>query len=150
MKEYKIKINGNDYQVSVGDIEEGIARIKVNGTEYIAELEGVVSRPKTPKVVQQTTIMSTDYHPSTARTTSPTAPVQTSASGTSIKSPLPGVILEVNVREGDKVKLGQKLMVLEAMKMENNIDSDIEGTVKSIVAQKGDSVLEGDVLIVFE
>jgi len=148
MKEYKIRINGNDYHVAVGDIEEGIAPIKVNGTEYIAELEGVVSRPKTPKVVQQSTVMSTDYHPSTARTASPTfTPVP--SSGTSIKSPLPGVILEINVREGDRVKIGQKLMVLEAMKMENNIDSDIEGTVKSIVKQKGDSVLEGDVLITF-
>ena len=149
MKEYKIKINGNDYQVVVGDIEDGVANITVNGMEYTAELKGTASKPKTPKMVQQPTVMSTDYHPSTARTVAP-APAPPAGAGSSIKSPLPGVLLDVNVREGDKVKVGQKLMVLEAMKMENNIDSDIEGTVKSIVKQKGDSVLEGDVLITFE
>ena len=149
MKEYKITINSNDYLVVVGDIEEGVARITVNGMEYSAELKGIAQKPKTPKVVQQPTVMSTDYHPSTARTAAP-APAPPPGSGASVKSPLPGVILEVNVREGDHVKVGQKLMVLEAMKMENNIDSDIEGTIKSIVKQRGDSVLEGEVLVTFE
>ena len=67
--------------------------------------------------------------------------------GAPVKSPLPGVVLDVLVKEGDVVKVGQKLMILEAMKMENNIESDRDGVVKSIVARKGDSVLEGDVLI---
>jgi biotin carboxyl carrier protein len=67
-----------------------------------------------------------------------------------LKSPLPGVILEVKVREGDAVKAGQLLMVLEAMKMENNIDSHKAGVVKSIVKRQGDSVLEGDVLLTIE
>ena len=149
MKEYKIQINGNDYAVSISDIDDDMAKVVVNGVEYNARLEGTAAKPKTPKVVQQPTVMSTDYHPSTARTAAP-APTAAKGSGISIKSPLPGVILEVNVREGDKVKVGQKLMVLEAMKMENNIDSDTEGTVKTINKAKGDSVLEGDVLITFE
>ena len=64
-----------------------------------------------------------------------------------IKSPLPGVILGVHVKEGDLVKVGVKLITLEAMKMENNINSDKEGVIKSIKVRQGDSVLEGDVLI---
>jgi biotin carboxyl carrier protein len=61
---------------------------------------------------------------------------------------LPGVILDVHVREGDSVKVGQKLLTLEAMKMENNINADKEGKVVSMKVSKGDSVMEGDVLIV--
>ncbi|MFA7201298.1 MAG: acetyl-CoA carboxylase biotin carboxyl carrier protein subunit, partial [Bacteroidales bacterium] len=62
--------------------------------------------------------------------------------------PLPGVILEVTVKEGDTVKSGQKLVVLEAMKMENNIEADRDGVVTSIKVSKGDSVLEGAPLII--
>lgn len=139
-----MKINGNDYAVTINDIEENKTTVTVNGQEYSVEVEGLASKPKTPKVVQKSTVASTDSHPSVARTTSTGA---SSSAAMSIKSPLPGVILEVLVREGDSVKIGQKLMVLEAMKMENNIESDKEGVVKSIIAHKGDSVLEGDVLI---
>ena len=64
-----------------------------------------------------------------------------------VKSPLPGVILDIRIKEGDPVAVGQTLVVLEAMKMENNIDSDRAGVVKSIKVNRGDSVLEGDVLI---
>ena len=74
----------------------------------------------------------------------PTAP-STGKSG--VKSPLPGVILDIRIKEGDTVSVGQTLMVLEAMKMENNIDSDRAGVVKSVKVNRGDSVLEGDVLI---
>jgi biotin carboxyl carrier protein len=79
-----------------------------------------------------------------SKTSSPAAPKGTG----SIKSPLPGVILDVYVREGDTVKIGQKLIMLEAMKMENNINADKEGRVASIKVSKGDSVMEGDILIV--
>ncbi|MDR0510370.1 MAG: biotin/lipoyl-binding protein [Rikenellaceae bacterium] len=150
MKEYKIKINGSEYAVTISDIEENTARVMVNGIEYEAELEGIAPRPKTPKLVRPTAVVSTDYIPSTARTMPPAVTAEAKISGSAIKSPLPGVIVEVLVRVGDKVGVGQKLMTLEAMKMENNIDSDVEGVVKSIVKQSGESVLEGDVLVIFE
>lgn len=144
MKEYTIKINGNDYIVSVKSVENNIAKVTVNGTEYQVEVEGMAVKAQTPKVSQPAT---------------PSIPVASQSAGTAkpgdtasavagdIKAPLPGVILDVMVREGDAVKPGQRLMVLEAMKMENNIDSDRDGVVRKIVARKGDSVLEGDVLI---
>jgi biotin carboxyl carrier protein len=65
----------------------------------------------------------------------------------SIKAPLPGTILEVKVKPGDKVKVGDKLLIMEAMKMENNINSDREGTIEAIKIRAGDSVLEGDLLV---
>lgn len=148
MKEYKMKINGNDYAVSVSNVEDNMALVNVNGTEYQVEVEGMVSvRPKTPKLVQKPTVdaATKESHPATAKTASPASTAGAVAGN--VKSPLPGVILDIMVREGDTVKTGQTLLVLEAMKMENNIDSDRDGVVKEIKIRKGDSVLEGDVLI---
>ncbi len=148
MKEYKIKINGNEYAVSISNVEDNTALVNVNGTEYEVEVEGMNAPKvsKTPRIVQQPTVTTTtESHPATARTTSPASTA--SATAGNIKSPLPGVVLDVMVHVGDAVKTGQRLMILEAMKMENNIDSDRDGTVKEIKARKGDSVLEGDVLI---
>ena len=76
------------------------------------------------------------------------APAAATASGATLKSPLPGVILDVFCKEGDSVKAGQRLFLLEAMKMENNIEADVAGTVKEVKVRKGDSVLEGDILVV--
>lgn len=146
MKDYKFKINGNEYAVMVNSVEENQANVSVNGTDYNVEVAGMTTpQPKTPKLVQTPTVPSTDVHPAVAKTAKPAGP-----GATAIKSPLPGVILEMNVREGDHIKVGQRLLVLEAMKMENNIDSDKEGVVRSLKVHKGDSVLEGDVLLTIE
>lgn len=147
MKEYKIKINGNEYAVAISNVEDNTASVSVNGTQYEVEVEGmnVPQQVKTPRIVQPSVAVSSQVDPATARTSSPAATA--SASAGNIKSPLPGVVLDVMVQVGDAVKTGQRLMILEAMKMENNIDSDRDGTVREIRARKGDSVLEGDVLI---
>ena len=78
------------------------------------------------------------------------APAAATASGATLKSPLPGVILDVFCKEGDSVKAGQRLFLLEAMKMENNIDAEKDGVVKEVRVHRSDSVMEGDVLVVFE
>lgn len=145
MKEYKIKINGNDYTVAVKDLEDNKASVSVNGLDYEVDIEGVQSKPKAPKIVQQpqSQPVAQMSAPVAAR---PAAPVA-AGSGSAVRSPLPGVILEVNVKVGDTVKAGQQVMVLEAMKMENSIESTFAGVVKSIDKGKGDSVLEGEVLI---
>lgn len=141
MKEYKLKINGTEYAVNIKSIEDNIASLSVNGAEYEVEVEGMVTRPSKPtKVVQAPKAPNSDQ-PVVVK-----APAAASNAG-AVKSPLPGVVLDVAVREGDTVKIGQKLLVLEAMKMENNIDSDRDGVVDAIKVRKGDSVLEGDVLI---
>jgi glutaconyl-CoA/methylmalonyl-CoA decarboxylase subunit gamma len=144
MKKFKFTINGNQYETEVLSVEENIAEIEVNGTLFKVEVEKTMKTVKTPKLVRQAVVPSTDSHPSVAKTSSPSGPKGTG----SIKSPLPGVILEMFVREGDVVKMGQKLLMLEAMKMENNIESDKAGKVVSILKHKGDNVMEGDVLII--
>jgi biotin carboxyl carrier protein len=96
--------------------------------------------------VRPQAIPSTDSHPSVSKTSNPDAP----KGGGTIKSPLPGVILDIFIRKGDRVSIGQKLIVLEAMKMENNINSDKDGIVQQVNFNKGDSVLEGDTLIIIE
>ena len=146
MKEYKYTINGNKYNVTIGDIEENIAHVEVNGTPYTVEMEKAPAAPK--KVVRPVVAAA----PAAAAAPEP-AKVSRPAGGggkSGIKSPLPGVILQVKVNVGDQVTKGQVLMVLEAMKMENNILSDKDGKVAAINVSKGDSILEGTDLIVIE
>ena len=144
MKKFKFTINGNEYAADVVSIEENTAEVAINGVSYTVEIDQKVQTVKTPKLVRTPAVPSTDSHPSVSKTSSPSGPKGTG----SIKSPLPGVILDIYVREGDTVKIGQKLIMLEAMKMENNINADKEGRVASIKVSKGDSVMEGDILIV--
>lgn len=144
MKKFKFTINGNIYETEILNIEDNIAEIEVNGTLYKVEVDKTMKTTKTPKLVRPAAVPSTDSHPSVVKTSSPTGP----KGAGSIKSPLPGVILEMFVKEGDEVKMGQRLLMLEAMKMENNIEADKAGKVLSILKNKGDSVMEGDVLII--
>lgn len=143
MKNFSFKINGNKYEVEIGEIEDNVIDVNVNGSIYKVEVDRNIQPVKTPKLVRPNNVPSTDVSPQVKKTASPGTP----SGGGTIKSPLPGVILELHVREGDTVTLGQKLVTLEAMKMENVINADKEGTVKSIKFHKGDNVMEGDILI---
>ncbi|HPE40462.1 MAG TPA: biotin/lipoyl-binding protein [Bacteroidales bacterium] len=144
MKNYKFKINGNKYNVDIIDIEDNIAKIEVNGSPYEVEME--VEKIAQPKPVVK---MAPPPVPKAGNASAKVPNPQVSPSGGSkLKSPLPGVILDVFVKVGDHVKPGDHIVLLEAMKMENNIDADKEGVVKEINVQRNDSVMEGDVLIV--
>lgn len=148
MKEYKFKINGNDYKVAVDAVENGVAKVSVNGTNYNVELGEDMGAPKAVKPVQ---VAKATYQASPQAAPAKVDPAPaTSSSASPLKSPLPGVILDVRVREGDAVKEGQLVMILEAMKMENNIDAHKSGVIKSIMKRQGDSVMEGDTLIIIE
>jgi biotin carboxyl carrier protein len=146
MRKFKFKINGNQYDAHIVSMEDNLAEVDINGTIYQVEVDEAMQMTKTPKLVRSVAVPSTDSHPSVAKTSSPSGP----KGGGTIKSPLPGVVLDVFVKEGDTVSIGQKLLVLEAMKMENNIEADKGGKVVSVKKAKGDSVMEGDVLIVIE
>lgn len=142
MKEYKFKINGNDYNVAINSTNGNLADVTVNGVSYQVEMENAM--PAAPAQAAQ------------AQTAAPQAPVQAAAPATAAKpagegkpvtSPLPGVIIEVSVKEGDTVAAGQKIAVLEAMKMENEIQADRAGVVTKINVSKGDSILEGAAIV---
>lgn len=146
MKTYKFTINGNNYEAVINDVDDNVVSMEVNGTHYDVEFEKVkkvVSTVAAPKPVAPSSA------PSAATVAAVSAASKPSGGGAVgvIKSPLPGTILTVSVKEGDNVSVGTKLFVIEAMKMENAIDSDKAGVVKSVKVKAGDSVMEGDVLI---
>ena len=146
MKEYKYKINGNLYNVVIGDIEDNIAHVEVNGTHYTVEMEKKPKAAPAPKPVARPVAK-----PAAAPAPSASAPASKPAAGKSgVKSPLPGVILDIKVKEGDEVKKGQTVIILEAMKMENSINADKDGKVTAINVSKGESVLEGTDLVIIE
>lgn len=142
MKKYKFTIHGNQYDVHIINVEDNIIELDVNGTPYQVEVDKSLQVVKTPRLVRQRAVPATDTTPSEGTGTRMGA-----VGGGVIKSPLPGTVLSIQVKPGDTVKIGQKLMVLEAMKMENNIDSDKNGKIISIRVNAGQQVMEGDVLI---
>lgn len=143
MKNFNFKLNGKQYHVEIISLENTVAKVQVNGEYYEVQLEEQLTTTKTPTLVRPPAVPSTDSTPSIARTASPSA-----AKGVGyIKSPLPGKILDVLVKEGDKVSVGQTVLCIEAMKMENNINADLDGIVTKVHVQKGNTVLEGDLLI---
>ena len=144
MKEYKLKINGNDYAVTINEVEDEVALLEVNGTPYKVEFEKPITKKSTVSAPVRKPRTTTAAAPAAAVAPKPAAPT----SGTTITSPLPGVIINMHVKEGDTVKKGDKLMILEAMKMENVIESSVDGTVKSLKVKQGDSVLEGAPLVI--
>jgi biotin carboxyl carrier protein len=143
MKKYKLKINDNTYNVDILDIEDNVADIIVNGVTYQVELEKKIQQTKTPKLIRSVVSPSTESETATVKTSSPLSPKGAGY----IKSPLPGTIVNVMVSVGDKVKIGDRLLTLEAMKMENNINSDKVGKVLAVKVRPRDAVLEGDILI---
>ncbi|MBQ8061456.1 MAG: biotin/lipoyl-binding protein [Bacteroidales bacterium] len=138
MKTYKFKINGNEYNVDINSVEGNIADVTVNGASYKVEMDTPVASPVAAAPAPSAA-------PAPAAAPAAPAPAKSAASGAgkAVTSPLPGVIIEVSVKEGQAVKAGQKVAVIEAMKMENEIQADVDGTVTAILVNKGDSVLEG-------
>jgi biotin carboxyl carrier protein len=143
MKQFKYTINGSLYTVTVNKVENTTAEVEVNGTPYKVSMD----KPAKKQVV-------TIKRPVQAPTTSAGAPVVSrpvsSGSANTIKSPLPGIILSIDCKVGDDVKKGQKILVLEAMKMENTIAADHDGKIAEIKVNKGDSVLEGAELVIIK
>lgn len=151
MKNYKFTINGNKYSVEVGDLENNAVNVEVNGTPYNVEMDMEIKQPvKVKPVVKVSANTNKAAAPAAATANVKSAPAAATASGATLKSPLPGTILDVFCKEGDAVKAGQRLFLLEAMKMENNIDAEKDGVIKEVRVHRSDSVMEGDVLVVFE
>jgi biotin carboxyl carrier protein len=137
MKKFKFTINGNDYNVDVHGIEENMARMEVNGTPYNVELHRTIKASKTPTLVR--TAIRQQVKPDIHR--------KEGGSSHSILAPLPGSITKLVVGRGDIVKKGQLLMIMEAMKMENQVLADRAGVVENIRVQQGDAVLQGDIIM---
>ena len=144
MKEYKYTIEGNKYEVAINEVNDTTAKVTVNGAEYTVEWEKPVEEKPVVKVKPAAAKPAAPAAPATA------APAAAPVSSNAIKTPLPGVIIDVKVNVGDTVAKGQTVVVLEAMKMENNINADRDGKVVAIQVAKGDTVADGAVLVVLE
>ncbi len=137
MKNFKFTISGNTYEVEIKDFEKNTAIIEVNGTLYTVELHREIKKTKTPTLVRAEVPLSKREK------------IEKKEKGSSdpVTAPLPGNIIEILVKPGDLVKKGQILLVMEAMKMENKIQSEKDGVVESVKVIPGSNVLQGDILI---
>jgi glutaconyl-CoA/methylmalonyl-CoA decarboxylase subunit gamma len=134
MKKYKFSIRGTEYQAEILKYEGNQLDIDINGTVYNVELDREQKVTKTPTIVRRDT------------TPEPPKPLKSNVSMKKVISPLPGNILKIAVKEGDVVKRGGLILIMEAMKMENNIIAEEDGVVSSIKVKEGSTVLQGDVL----
>ncbi|KHO62758.1 Biotin-requiring enzyme [Thermoanaerobacter sp. YS13] len=138
MRRFIINVNGKDYEVEIEEIREGItstistARTVENTKgrgreETIVELSGKEDRVEVKQVKKETI-----------------------DKGHTVTAPMPGTIVDVKIKIGDVVKRGDVLLILEAMKMENEIITPIVGRVVAVNVQKGSSVKSGDILVILE
>ena len=157
MAKYEYKVKGVDYVVEIQDVEGNIANVTVNGIPFEVEMKQPVKAGKQKvKLSEERRVKSEEFNSSSATNASSatnessaliTKPAAAAASGKPVVAPLPGTINEIKVKVGDKVNAGDTVVVLEAMKMQNNIDAETSGTIASINVNKGDAVMEGDTLV---
>jgi biotin carboxyl carrier protein len=137
MRVFKFNIKGQEYDVEIKRLDQNIAEVEVNGTIYHVEMKQEAKQSKTPILMRSEPAVPKSAHK-----------FRKKISGSNeVKSPLPGNIMNIFVREGDEVKKGDKLLMYEAMKMENTIYAEKEGQVVKIRVKPGDNILEGDVLM---
>lgn len=151
MNKYQYKVQGVDYEVEIEEVEGNIAKVNVNGIPFEVELQKPINAAKHPTMTRPKVEAPKAAAPTPAPA-SAAAPAQQPAAaptgnGTPLKAPLPGTITEVKVTVGQQVNVGDIVLVLEAMKMQNNIEAEQGGQVTSIVVKPGDTVMEGAVLL---
>lgn len=146
MSNYQYKVNGVEYNVEIQDIENNIAHVSVNGKQF--EIEMPESIPVHETVKKETKPVEKKPVVAAAKPAAEPKPAaKPSGKGTKVVAPLPGTITEVKVSIGDTVKTGDTVVILEAMKMQNNIEAEADGTITEISVSKGDTVMEGTPLV---
>jgi biotin carboxyl carrier protein len=136
MKNFRFRIQDNNYNVKIVSHENSQIELEVNGTAYSVTMKDEVKKSKTPTLVR-------------SASKNPSVPLKMSSNSSKAKivAPIPGVVMSIDIKIGDVIKVGDRLLVLEAMKMENNITSEKSGTVSAIHISKGQQVLQDELLI---
>jgi biotin carboxyl carrier protein len=155
MNTYKYKVNGVDYVVEIADVEGRIAKVNVNGIPFELEMQKPINVAKHPSLaphrLQSAQQVAQPAAPAAAAPAAAPAAVQQPAApagaGNPQKAPLPGTVIDVKVQVGQQVNAGDVVVVLEAMKMQNNIEAEYSGKVTSILVKPGETVMEGAVLL---
>lgn len=148
MKEYKYKINGNEYSVAIIDLEGDKAAVEVNGVSYQVDILTEGYTAPAPRPAAKPAAAPAPAPQPIAPAAPAAEPAAPAGKGTAVQSPLPGVILDIKVAVGDQVKAGQTVAILEAMKMENNINAECDGVITAIKVSKGDNILEGSDIVI--
>lgn len=143
MKEFKYTIDGKEYKVEIDNVSDDyVADVKVNGEEFSVQMQKPAkAEKKQPAPVKPAAPAANDEAP---------APAGNVNAANAVKAPLPGTITSIEVSVGQEVKVGDTLVVLEAMKMANNIEAEKDGKVTAICVKNGQSVMEDDPLVVVE
>lgn len=136
MKEFKFTIDGHKFSTTVNELGGDLAEVTVNGTTFKVQIEKEQPSAARPSAHQ---IVSASQQPAAAPAAGGALQV--------VKSPLPGSIVKVNVKVGDTVKVGDELLTMESMKMENSVKSEFAGVVKAVYAEPGKNVMQEDKLI---
>ena len=144
MNKYQYKVQGVDYNVEIEEVSGNLAKVNVNGIPFEVELQQPINAAQ---AITRPKVSAPKSAPAAAPSVAAPAATPVAGNGTSVKSPLPGTITAVNVKVGDKVNNGDTVVVLEAMKMQNNIEAETTGTITSVAVSAGDSVMEGSVLV---
>ena len=147
MNKYQYKVQGVDYEVEIEEVEGNIAKVNVNGIPFEVELQKPINAAKHPTITRPKVEAPKPVAPTPPPAAAPAQPAAPAGAGSPVKAPLPGTITELKVQVGQQVNVGDVVLVLEAMKMQNNIEAEYAGTVTSIVVNPGDSVMEGAVLL---
>ena len=152
MKTYQYKVKGVDYEVEIAEVEGNIAKVNVNGIPFEIELQKPINAAKHPtmnhpKVEAPKPAQPAAPQQQAQQQAAPAAAPAAAGAGNAVKAPLPGTITEIKVQVGQQVNVGDTVLVLEAMKMQNNIESETAGQVTSILVKQGETVMEGAVLL---
>ena len=151
MNKYQYKVQGVDYEVEIEEVEGNIAKVNVNGIPFEVELQKPINAAKHPTMtrpkVEAPKPAAPTPAPAAAAAAAPAQPAAPVGAGSPVKAPLPGTVTEIKVQVGQQVNVGDVVLVLEAMKMQNNIEAEYAGTVTSITVKQGETVMEGSVLL---
>ncbi len=147
MNKYQYKVQGVDYEVEIEEVEGNIAKVNVNGIPFEVELQKPINAAKHPTITRPKVEAPKPVAPTPPPAAAPAQPAAPAGAGSPVKAPLPGTITELKVQVGQQVNVGDVVIVLEAMKMQNNIEAEYAGTVTSITVKQGETVMEGAVLM---
>ena len=154
MNKYQYKVKGVDYEVEIAEVEGNIAKVNVNGIPFEVELQKPINAAKHPTMTApKVQAPQPAAKPAAAAAAAPAAQSEAPAAapaagaGQAVKAPLPGTITDIRVQVGQQVSAGDIVLVLEAMKMQNNIEAEASGKISAIMVKQGDSVMEGTVLL---